>query len=471
MRRGGHGGEHSGAAALCATRLGKWVGPASPPRYAGRVLKLLDLRQTPDAFAAFLARDEDDTAAATDTVRGIIAAVRADGDDALRRLTEQFDSVVLGELRVGADAIEAAWAAQPLEVQAALEDAAARIRRYHEAQVPGPVVHAEDGVRITERAVPVARAGLYVPGGRAAYPSTVLMTAIPAQVAGVHERVLCVPPGPDGVVPAVTLAAAKVAGIETVIAVGGAQAVAAMAYGTASVPTCDVIVGPGNRYVALAKREVSGVVHVESMAGPSEVAIVCDATADPMLVALDVCAQAEHGPGGTAVVVTWDAEAASAVVDAIDTAVADAPRRADITATLTSGGVLVVVPDVDAALDVVNALAPEHLEVMCAGAEIFAERVRNAGAIFVGPDAPAALGDYAVGTNHVLPTGRAARYASALRVDDFLKHIHIVAVEPAGLAALAPTVTTLAEAEGLPAHAASVRARLDRSVGTPVGGE
>lgn len=430
------------------------------------MLPILDLRRDPDAFAAFLTREDDDVAAATEATRAIIAAVRAEGDAALRRYTAEFDGVTLDALEVPRAALEAAWTAQSAEVQTALRDASARITRYHEAQRPRAIEHREPGVRITERAVPVARAGLYVPGGRAAYPSTVLMTAIPAAVAGVATRVLCVPPGPDGAVPAVTLAAAYLAGVEQVVAVGGAQAIAAMAYGTASVPACDVIVGPGNRYVALAKREVSGIVHVESMAGPSEVAIVCDASADPDFVALDLCAQAEHGPGGTVVVVTWDADVAGAVQDALDRTVQRATRRDNIAATLDAGGVLVIVPDVEAALEVVDTLAPEHLEVMCTAADLFAERVHNAGAIFVGKDAPAALGDYAVGTNHVLPTGRAARYASALRVDDFLKHIHIVSVDSNGLASLAPTVTALAEAEGLTAHADSVRARLDKAADT-----
>jgi histidinol dehydrogenase len=259
--------------------------------------------------------------------------------------------------------------------------------------------------------------------------------------------------------------------VETVVRVGGAQAIAAMAYGTETVPACDVIVGPGNRYVALAKREVSGLVHVESMAGPSEVAVVCDATTDPTYVALDVCAQAEHGPGGTAVVVTWDAAMVAAVQAALADAVAHAARADEIRSTLDGGGVIVLAPDAAAALAVVDALAPEHLEVMCAEPLGFAEQVTNAGAIFVGPTSPAALGDYAVGTNHVLPTGRAARYASALRVDDFLKHIHIVEVDDAGLAALAPTVRALAEAEGLVGHAASVEARLGRVTGATEGAQ
>jgi len=425
------------------------------------VLPVLDLRTDPDAFTAFLARDDEDLDAALASVREILAEVRRDGDAALRRLTEQFDGCVLDAVRVDDAEVLAAWAAQPHAVQVALTDAAARIRRYHEAQLGGPVEHNEPGVRIRERSVPVARAGLYVPGGRAAYPSTVLMTAIPAAVAGVRTRILCVPPGPDGHVPAVVLAAAHIAGVEHVFRVGGAQAIAAMAYGTDSIPACDVIVGPGNTYVALAKREVAGLVHVESMAGPSEVAVVADETANPEFVALDVCAQAEHGPGGTVVVVTWDEAVADAVNVALAGVVGRATRAHEIRATLATGGVIVLVRDAAQAVAVIDALAPEHLEVMCAAGLAFADAVHNAGAIFVGDSAPAALGDYAVGTNHVLPTGRAARYASALRVDDFMKHIHIVEVTQEGIEALAPTVVTLSRAEGLDAHAQSVLARLD----------
>ena len=260
--------------------------------------------------------------------------------------------------------------------------------------------------------MPVARAGLYVPGGRASYPSTVLMTAIPARVAGVAELALCVPPDRDGAVPPATLAAAALAGVDEVYRVGGAQAIAALAYGTETIRATDVIVGPGNVYVALAKREVAGVVGIESYAGPSEVVVVADATAPPELAAVDLLAQAEHGPGGSAVLITWLEPVADAVADAVEKLLADAPRRAEIEATLSSGGRIVLVDGPDAALAAANAIAPEHLELMTADPEALLGSVRNAGAVFLGPWAPAVVGDYVAGVNHVLPTARTARYAS-----------------------------------------------------------
>jgi histidinol dehydrogenase len=277
----------------------------------------------------------------------------------------------------------------------------------------------------------------------------------------VDEVVLCVPPGPDGAVPTVTLAAAAVAGVDEVYRVGGAQAIGAMAYGTATIPPVDVVVGPGNAYVALAKRAVAaeGTVGIDGFAGPSEVAIVADSSADPTWVAADLLAQAEHGPGGAAVLVTWDDATADAVDVAISTLLTDARRRADIETALREGGRTVLVDDADAAIAVVDVLAPEHLELVCDAAATIATRVRNAGAVFVGPYSPAALGDYIAGVNHVLPTARTARFASALRVDTFCKHVHIVEVDAEGLARVSGALTTLAEVEGLTEHARSVTLR------------
>jgi histidinol dehydrogenase len=298
-----------------------------------------------------------------------------------------------------------------------------------------------------------------VPGGRATYPSTVLMTAIPAELAGVGERVLCVPPAADGTVPGPTLAAAALAGVTEVYRVGGAQAVAALAYGTETIRPVDVIVGPGNRYVALAKREVAGTVGIDSFAGPSEVVVVADGSAPAAFAAADLLAQAEHGPGGSAVLVTWDPDVADATDAALDELLADAPRRAEIVSTLATGGRVVLVDDVVSALDAVNVIAPEHLELLTADPHALVPLVRNAGAVFLGPWAPAALGDYLAGVNHVLPTARTARFASALRVDTFRKHVHVVDATEAGLIALAPHLRALATAEGLDAHARSVDVR------------
>jgi histidinol dehydrogenase len=285
------------------------------------------------------------------------------------------------------------------------------------------------------------------------------MTAIPAELAGVAERVLCVPPAADGTVPASTLAAAALVGVTEVYRIGGAQAIAALAYGTDTIRAVDVIVGPGNRYVALAKREVAGTVGIDSFAGPSEVVVVADGSVPAAFAAADLLAQAEHGPGGSAVLVTWDPEVADATDAALDDLLADASRRAEITSTLGAGGRIVLVDDALAALDAVNVIAPEHLELLTADPASLLPLVRNAGAVFLGPWAPAALGDYLAGVNHVLPTARTARFASALRVDTFCKHVHVVEATEGGLAALAPHLRALAAAEGLDAHARSIDVR------------
>ncbi len=395
--------------------------------------------------------------------REIVAAVRAGGDAALRDLTERFDGVRVDELRVSTAELERAWDAAGADLRAHLEHAARRIRAYHEAQAAaaGPVSFDSEGVSVVEVVVPVDRAGLYAPGGRAAYPSTVLMTAVPAAVAGVAERALCVPPAADGSVAVPTLAAAHLAGIDEVYRVGGAQAVAALAYGTESVPAVDVVVGPGNAYVDAAKRLVAseGVVGIDGPAGPSEVVVVADSSVDPSWVAADLAAQAEHGPGGAIVLVTWDDSVVAAVEVALGAAAAASPRRDEILATLAGGGRAVLVADAPAALEVVNRLAPEHLQLMVDDPEALLPGVRHAGAVFCGAWAPAALGDYAAGANHVLPTGRSARFSSALRVDTFRRHVHVVRAGPEGAAALGPVVSGIARAEGLLEHARAAELR------------
>jgi histidinol dehydrogenase len=431
------------------------------------VLSRLDLRGCADLSGA-LARSDPAGSTTGETggddalasVRAILADVRTRGDAAVRDLTERFDGCRLDGLRVPADDLQAALDTASPELRAALEVAADRIREYHATQLTAPEpALVRDGVTLRELTVPVARAGLYVPGGRAAYPSTVLMTAIPAQLAGVGELVLCVPPAADGSVPASTLAAAALVGVTEVYRIGGAQAIAALAYGTETIPPVDVIVGPGNRYVALAKREVAGTVGIDSFAGPSEVVVVADGSVPATFAAADLLAQAEHGPGGSAVLVTWDPDVADATDAALDDLLADAPRRAEITSTLDTGGRIVLVDDALAALDAVNVIAPEHLELLTADPASLVPLVRNAGAVFLGPWAPAALGDYLAGVNHVLPTARTARFASALRVDTFRKHVHVVEATEDGLAALAPHLRALAAAEGLDAHAQSVDVR------------
>jgi histidinol dehydrogenase len=429
-------------------------------------LRRLDLRGVAAAdVAASLPRPAAEEIFPVEAVRSILDQVRAGGDDALRTLTARFDGVEVDELRVppseAADALERI----PSDLRGALELAWARIVAYHRHE-PGPVGDYElDGVRVRHLRRAVARAGLYAPGGRARYPSTVLMGAAPARVAGVKELVLTVPPGPDGRIADETLAAAAIAGIDRIFRLGGAQAVAALAFGTASVPAVDVIVGPGNRYVAEAKRQVAGLVGVPGgFAGPSEVVVIADETTPVEWTAVDLVVQAEHGPDGLAWLVTWSAEFADAVVGSVAELVAASPRRAELEATLASGGFAVVVDGPAEAVAVANAVAPEHLEIQTAGAEALLPLVERAAAVFLGPYAPASVGDYVAGPNHVLPTARTARFSSALRSDDFRTHIHVVDLEAATLARLAPAVAAIAEAEGLPAHAASVRMRAARPV-------
>ena len=425
------------------------------------MLTRLDLRGDGGPVAARLPRPEPASAGPREAVRAIISEVRERGDDALRELTERFDGVSPASLTVTPDEIAEAAARTPAAVREALAAAVANVGAYHRHQLLPDIVHERGGVTVTERHLPVRRAGCYVPGGRAAYPSTLIMTTVPAKVAGVDEIAVCVPPGPDGRIADVTLAAAAAAGIAEIHPVGGAQAIAALAYGTESIPAVDVIAGPGNAYVALAQREVAGVVGVPAaFAGPSEVVVVADAGANPTFAAADVILQAEHGPDGLAWLVTWDEATAGAVEAEVVRLAARADRRAEIEATLRHSGYSVVCSGAEQALEVVNEIAPEHLELLVGDPEALTARVRNAGAVFCGPWAPASLGDYAAGPNHVLPTDGTARFASALGVRDFLRSMHIVNTDRDGLERLAPHVIALAEAEGLTAHAESVRVRL-----------
>ena len=426
------------------------------------MLRRLDLRGSARP-AADLPRPEVAGAGPVAAVAAILDDVRARGDVALVELTERFDGVRLSDVRVPSEAIAAARDAAAPELVAALEVARDAIDAFHRSQLRPPHTFERGGVTIACTDSPVERAGVYVPGGRGAYPSTVLMTAVPARVAGVGQIVLCVPPDrATGAVAPAVLAAAAVAGVDEVYAVGGAQAIGAMAYGTPSIAPVDVIVGPGNVYVALAKRAVAGVVGVPSaFAGPSEVVVVADGTARPDFAAIDVVVQAEHGPDGLAWLVTWDPAVADAVCDEIAAYVATSPRRDEITSTFAEGGYAVVVDGPDAALAVVDAIAPEHLQLMCDGAEALASRVRNAGAVFCGNWSPASVGDYAAGPSHVLPTDGTARFSSALTVADFVRQHHVVTLTPEAMADVGPTVELLAEVEGFAAHAASVRRRLD----------
>lgn len=418
------------------------------------MLTRLDLRGHVDADLPRPSAGGDEP---LDAVKAIIADVRVRGDDAVRELTARFDGC---DQSVATMPTAGALDRVPAGLRDALAVAGANIRAYHEAQLTEEVTHERDGIVVRELVRPVDRAGCYAPGGRALYPSTVLMTAIPARVAGVAEVVLCVPPRRDGTLPDEVLAAAALAGVDEVFAIGGAQAVAAMAYGTETIRPVDVIVGPGNVYVALAKREVAGVVGVpSSFAGPSEVVVVGDGSVRPQLAAIDVVLQAEHGPDGLAWLVTWDEGYADLVTAEVARIVEASPRRAEIESTLREGGYAVLVDGPEHAIDVANRIAPEHLELLVEDPDALLPRVRHAGAVFCGPYAPASVGDYLAGPNHVLPTFGSARFSEALRVDDFLKHVHVVSLDRAALDKVAPHVATLARAEGLTAHAESVELR------------
>jgi histidinol dehydrogenase len=423
------------------------------------ILTRLDLRSATGDLRPLLPAPDAGQEGPVAAVAEILAAVRSGGDAAVRGLTERFDHVRIDDLAVGADARKAALDAVPTELRAALEAAAENIEAYHRSTLHPDGSHSRDGVTVREVRQAVERAGCYVPGGRAPLASTVLMTAIPARVAGVGEVVVCSPPGPDGRVADSVLAAAAVAGVDEVYRIGGAQAVAAMAYGTETVPGVDVIVGPGNVYVAIAQRLVAqqGVVGVPSaFAGPSEVAVIADATTPVDLAAIDLVVQAEHGPDGLAWLITWSEEAADAITEAVARLTAESPRRAEIESTLERGGYAVVVSGPEQAMEVSNIIAAEHLEIMTADPEALVGRVRAAGAVFTGLFAPASVGDYAAGPSHVLPTARSARFGSALRCDDFCRHIHVVSLDQGGLDRLAPHVAAIATAEGLGAHAESV---------------
>ena len=422
-------------------------------------MRTVDLRADPQAPIPRPPTGHEAGSQTLDAVRAVIAAVRERGDAAVLELTERFDGARLDDLRVPDEEIKAAAADAPEALLAAMHEAAARIRAFAEHQLVLPWSATIGGATVGETVHPLARAGIYVPGGRAAYPSSVLMCAVPAAVAGVPEVALCTPPASDGSVPAPTLAAAHVAGVSEVYRVGGAQAVAAMAYGTASIPRVDIIAGPGNIYVALAKREVSGDVLIDSVAGPSEIAIVAADGADPGIVAADLVAQAEHGPYGAFPLITWDPTLPAAVEAALQDVLARIGAGPELLSILDEGCCAVVVADRDQALEAAEAFAPEHIELIFDGAEEVAGRVRNAGAVFVGPWSPVSLGDYLAGSNHVLPTAGSARFASGLRTSHFQRASAVIVGSRESLEAARRHVAAFAGAEGLPNHARAVEAR------------
>ena len=419
-----------------------------------------------DADRDGLLRRTSDSDPETETAaREIVARVRTEGDAALHAFAREFDGVKLDRLDVPRDRWETAWAGLPSTVRDALERAARNIERFHRAQLPAAVsLEVEPGIWLERRAQPVRRAGVYAPGGRAAYPSSVLMGVVPARVAGVAEVVVCSPPGPDGDPPDAVLAAALLGGADRVFAVGGAGAVGAMAFGTETVDAVDVIVGPGNRFVNEAKRLVAGTVRIDSPAGPSEILLLIDGSATPERVAQELVAQAEHDPDAAAGVVCLadrDAdgpELAAAVAEATGRAVATAERADVVRAALAENGFLLWTTSREAATRFANDYAAEHLSVVLENGEDVVDSVTNAGTIFVGPHSSVAFGDYLTGANHVLPTGGRARSYSGLSVDAFLRTHTVQRLDGDGARALAEATSVLADAEGLPGHAAAARA-------------
>lgn len=394
-------------------------------------------------------------------VAAILAAVKEDGDAALRRFQRELDGTDLAPeaWEIPRERWEEARARLPAPLGAALERAAARIRRFHEQQREESFATIEeDGTRLGMRVVPLDAVGVYVPGGRAAYPSTVLMNVIPARVAGVREVIAVTPPA--GITDAV-LAACAIAGVTRLFRVGGAQACAALAFGTATIPRVDKVVGPGNRWVAEAKRQLAGLVGIDMIAGPTEVLVIADDAADPVHVAADLIAQAEHDTDATA----WLVTTAEPLVDAVDRELVRqldrAPRAAVAARALQANGLAVLVPDLETAVEVANRKAPEHLELLVREPERLLDGVRHAGAVFLGDASPEPVGDYLAGPSHVLPTGGTARFASPLGVYDFVRRMSVIAYSPARLAGDADHIIALAEAEGLPGHAEAIRRRRD----------
>ena len=422
---------------------------AADAEFDARLGQLLD--RAPEADPQIAARVEE-----------IVAAVRTRGDAALLELTNRFDrrSVVnASELEVSRAGCEAAWRALPGDLRAALEAAAKRIRAYAERQaLQGWEFHDELGNALGQKVTPMDRVGIYVPGGKAAYPSSVLMNAIPARVAGVGEIVMVVP-APGGDLNPVVLGAAHLGGVDRIFTICGAQAVAALAYGTATVPAVDKIVGPGNAYVAAAKRLVFGKVGIDSIAGPSEIVVICDGQTDPRWIAMDLFSQAEHDELAQSVLISPDRTFLDRVLEAMNQRLAELPRAEIVRASLAGRGAFIAVRDLEQAIAVSNRIAPEHLELSVAQPRQWLEKVRHAGAVFLGRHTPEAFGDYCAGPNHVLPTSRAARFSNPLGVYEFQKRTSLIECSPDGARGLAAIAGRIADAEGLQAHAASARDR------------
>ncbi len=414
-------------------------------------------------FAAFLTTKREVSEDVNATVRAIIDDVRENGDEALAAYTRRFDGLDFDKvsMRVGADEVETAYRQTPADVVAALELAAARIEKHHARQLPKDDIYEDDiGVGLGSRWTAIDAVGLYVPGGTASYPSSVLMNAVPAKVAGV-PRIVMVVPAKDGAINPAVLASARIAGVDEIYRIGGAQAVAALAYGTGTIAPVAKITGPGNAFVAAAKRQVFGTVGIDMIAGPSEVLVIADGENDPDWLAADLLAQAEHDRGAQSILITDSPALADAVEIAVTRQLKTLERAETAEASWRDFGAIILVPRLTDAVPLANRIAAEHVEIATADAETFVPAIRNAGAIFVGRHTPEVIGDYVGGSNHVLPTARSARFSSGLSVLDYMKRTSILRLGPDQLRKLGPAAVTLAEAEGLGAHARSVAIRLN----------
>ena len=426
------------------------------------MMKIYDYNEVP--LSELLIRTVEKSGV-TDAVRDILADVEARGDAALYEYSRRFDGAELDSLEVPRAEIDAAYDAMDPAFLAVLEKAAANIRAFHRHEIPeGFRIERPDGTYLGMKVTPIENVGLCVPGRTAAYPSTVLMTAIPAKLAGCRQLVMVSPPGPDGKQPQAILAAAKIAGVDRVFRIGGAQAVGALAYGTESVPKVDKIVGPGSAYVAEAKRQVFGRVDIDMIAGPSEVLVVADGTCDPVYVAADLLSQAEHDVLATAVLVTDSRELSVSVQAEIERQLSLLPREAIARASIENNGKIIVTDNLLTAIEAANELAPEHLEICVDDPAPYLDRVRNAGSVFLGKYCPEPLGDYLAGPNHTLPTAGAARFSSPLGVDDFVKKTQYTYFTPSALEAVSGDIARFAREERLEAHARSALVRYDREV-------
>lgn len=396
-----------------------------------------------------------------EAVKAILTSVRQQGDEALRYYTERFDRVLLQNFRVSEGEFAEASELVSLQVKAALEEAAENIRTFHERQVRQSwFTTKESGTLLGQLIRPLQRVGLYVPGGTAAYPSSVLMNAIPAKIAGVPQVVMTTPPGADGKINPAILVAAQIADVTEIYKVGGAQAIAALTYGTEQIKAVDKIVGPGNIFVALAKREVFGLISIDMVAGPSEIAVIADETANPRYVAADLLSQAEHDPMSAAILVTTSQALAEQVSQEVERQLADLPRKSIAEAAIRDYGAILLVDDLNEGFAVINRIAPEHLEIMLAEPFEHLGKVENAGAIFLGPYSSEPVGDYFAGTNHVIPTNGTARFSSPLSVDDFIKKSSVVSYSKQDLRENGHKIVALAEQEGLSGHGRAILARL-----------